>query len=60
MSEGYKKIEKYTEITSFDLFYKQIVFNIDDYRETIMKDYLQVRLVDKVILKALNYLKTII
>lgn len=60
MSKGYKKIEKYTEITSFDLFYKQIVFNIDDYRETIMKDYLQVRLVDKVILKALNYLKTII
>ena len=60
MSEGYKKIEKYTEITSFDLFYKQIVFNIDDYRETFMKDYLQVRLVDKVILKALNYLKTII
>ena len=60
MSEGCKKIEKYTEITSFDLFYKQIVFNIDDYRETFMKDYLQVRLVDKVILKALNYLKTII
>lgn len=60
MSEGCKKIEKYTEITSFDLFYKQIVFNIEDYRETIMKDYLQVRLVDKVILKALNYLKTII
>jgi len=47
MSEGTKKVEKYTEIMSFDLFYKHFVFNIDDdgYREKVLKDYLQVRLV---------------
>ena len=47
MSEGTEKVEKYTEILSFDLFYKHFVFNIDDdgYREKVLKDYLQVRLV---------------
>lgn len=34
---------------SFDLFYKHFVFNIDDdgYREKVLRDYLQVRLVIK-------------
>ena len=47
MSEGTEKVEKYTEILSFDLFYKHFVFNVDDdgYREKVLKDYLQVRLV---------------
>ena len=39
--------EKYTETMSFDLFYKHFVFNIDEggYREKVLKDNLQVRLV---------------
>ena len=47
MSEGTEKVEKYTEIMSFDLFYKHFVFNIDKegYREKVLKDNLQVRLV---------------
>ena len=47
MSEGTEKVEKYTEIMCFDLFYKHFVFNIDDegYREKVLKNYLQVRLV---------------
>ena len=47
MSEGTEKVEKYTEIMSFDLFYKHFVFNIDEggYREKVLKDNLQVRLV---------------
>ena len=46
MSKGCQKVEKHTEIMSFDLFYKHFVFNIDDdgYREKVLKDYLQVRL----------------
>ena len=45
MSEGTEKVEKYTEIMSFDLFYKHFVFNIDKegYREKVLKDNLQVR-----------------
>lgn len=32
---------------SFDLFHKHFIFNLDDdgYREKVLKDYLQVRLV---------------
>lgn len=47
MSKGTKKVEKFTEIMCFDLFYKHFVFNIDDdgYRKKVLKDYLQVRLV---------------
>ena len=47
MSKGTEKVEKYTEIMSLELFYKHIVFNIDEegYREKVLKDNLQVRLV---------------
>ena len=47
MSEGTETVEKDTEIMSFDLFYKHFVSNIDEggYREKVLKDYLQVRLV---------------
>ena len=44
---GLRQRQKYTEIMSFDLFYKHFVFNIDEggYREKVLKDNLQVRLV---------------
>lgn len=47
MSEGSQKQINYTEIMSFDLYYRHFVFNIDknNYREKAMKDYLQVQLV---------------
>lgn len=49
MFEGTEKVVKYTRIMSFDLFYKHFVFHIDEdgYREKVLKDYLQVRLVIK-------------
>ena len=47
MSEGSQKQINYTEIMSFDLYYRHFVFNIDknNYREKVIKDYLQVQLV---------------
>ena len=46
MSKGTEKGVKITEITSFNLFFKHFVFNVDadGLREKIMKDTITVRL----------------
>lgn len=47
MSKGTKKVVKYTEIMSFELFFRHFVFNIDvdGSREKTTKDYIKVSVV---------------
>lgn len=47
MSKGTEKVEKYTEIMCFELFFRHFVFDtdVDGSREKNIKDYIKVSVV---------------
>ena len=47
MSKGCQKVEKYTEIMCFELFFRHFVFNVDvdRSREKTIKHYIKVSVV---------------